>query len=96
MKNNNGFLIVDIAFSLLIISFALVLILYVQYDVSKKLNTSDIQNLYKSNNEIFTNIKKGKCKKYSIRTKNNYSYDVCLVEAGNQDEVVLHYYMLKG
>lgn len=94
MKNSNGFLIVDIAFSLLVISFAFVLILYAQQHITKELNIDDIKNLYKSNNELFTNIKQDKCKKDTIKTKNNFLYNVCLVE-GNKNGIVFRYYVIR-
>lgn len=87
-----GFLIVDIAFSLLIMSFAFILILQAQGIITKQLNTHDIHNFQVANDNLFNNIQQHKCQQYTLTTKQNHKYKMCLIEGIGHD-INLRYYM---
>lgn len=89
-----GFLSVDIAFSLLIMSFAFILLLKAQSIISKQLNTHDIQNLQKASDNLFDNIKQNKCQQYTLTTKQNHKYKMCLIDGRGKYDINLRYYVI--
>lgn len=91
-----GFLSIDIAFSLLILSFVFVLLSQVQGSITKQLNTRDIQNFYEASDNLFHNIKHSVCRKYTLKTSNNHVYDMCRVEGIARNAVTLRYYVIHG
>lgn len=90
-----GFLSVDIAFSLLIMSFAFILLLQAQNIITKQLNTHDIQNLQAANDNLFNNIKQNKCQQHTLTTKQSHTYKVCLIEGKAQNNITLRYYKIQ-
>lgn len=90
-----GFLSVDIAFSLLIMSFAFILLLQAQNIITKQLNTHDIQNLQVANDNLFNNITQNKCQQHTLTTKQNHTYKVCLIEGKEQHNITLRYYTIQ-
>lgn len=94
-NHKSGFLSIDIAFSLLILSFAFILLLQAQNTITKQLNTHDMQNLYKANETLFYNLKHNICKRYTLKTQNNHTYNACMLTGKANDEITLHYYAIQ-
>lgn len=91
MKKSEAFITIDIAFSLLILSFAFVLLLQAQNAITKNLQISDITNFQKANENLFHNIAKSACKNHTITTKKNHTYALCMIES-KHDSILLRYY----
>ncbi|MDY5185146.1 hypothetical protein [Helicobacter trogontum] len=94
LNYRSGFLSIDIIFSLLILSFAFVLLLQAQKTIIKQLNTRDIENFYEANDNLFHSIKHNVCKKYTLQTSNNHTYNMCMIEGRSKNEVTLRYYTI--
>lgn len=94
MRNfSRGFLSVDIAVSLLIMSFAFVLLFQAQSIIAKQLKSRDIQNFQETNDIILEGIKQQKCQQRTLTTKQNHTYKMCLIEGKGKNGITLHYYV---
>ncbi len=94
-RNICGFLSIDIAFSLLIMSFAFILLLQAQQAITQQLHTHDIQNLYEANTNLFNNIAQNKCQKHTLTTKQKHTYNLCLIEGkAKHSAIILRYYTI--
>ncbi len=86
----NGFLSVDIAFSIIIMSIAFVAILHIQDEITKELSSNDIQKLQHVKDDLLIHIKQNTCTKQQIITNKNQKYETCKFMA-KKDFIVLEY-----
>ncbi len=86
---NKAFLSIDIAFALVIMSLAFIVVLHIQNEISKDISTNDIQKLQEANNNLLSNIVQNKCYKDIIISK-NHNYNICRFE-GKKDYIIFQY-----
>lgn len=99
-KYSNGFLSIDIAFGLVIMSFAFVILYYIQLDISREIARDDINALSKANHKMLHNIQTNNGINRTIITNSNKKYNVKFFEADSmpttsiQNNIMLHYYTI--
>ena len=89
---SSAFLSIDIAFAIVLMSFALMSFLYIQKSISNGLSNSDIQHFNDANASLLNHIKQNNATTKIITTQNNKSYNLKLISSVNQPLVKLDFY----
>ncbi|RDU67468.1 hypothetical protein CQA53_00090 [Helicobacter didelphidarum] len=90
MKISKAFLSIDIAFALIIMSFAFILLLIIQNDISQEMQREDISDIQNTNQYLFDMIKVDRGRNHMLSTNKQIQYQLKLYET--QGKIKLYYF----
>lgn len=92
-----GFLSIDVAFGIVIMSFSFIILLSVQNDISNELQNNDIQSLSIANKNLLHNIRTNAAHKQTLTTNSGKKYNVEFFNSDMpnvENKIKLHFYKI--